>query len=158
MTREEILGFTNRISASNSTGIIAILFDIYETYEEEALHFFEDGDNGKAVMAIKRCSDVIHHLKEALDFNYDISNQLFSLYDFCQMELAKSIYTGNNTGILAAQKIMRELSEAFKEIAENDDSAPVMKNVQKVTAGMTYGKKYLNESIYEGAGARGYFA
>ena len=47
----------------------------------------------------------------------------------------------------------------FKEVAKQDDSEAVMKNVQTIYAGLTYGRGTLNETIDSGADAnRGFEA
>ena len=43
------------------------------------------------------------------------------------------------------------ISTTFKEVAKQDDSEAVMKNVQTIYAGLTYGRGTLNETIDSGA-------
>ena len=42
---------------------------------------------------------------------------------------------------------MSKLQSAFKEIGDSEDEEPVMKNVQSVYAGLTYGRRELNEYV-----------
>lgn len=55
--------------------------------------------------------------------------------------------------------IFEALLPSFKEVAKQDDSEAVMKNVQTIYAGLTYGRGTLNETIDSGADAnRGFEA
>ena len=151
MTREEIAGFTNRISGSNATGIIVVLFDIYSCYTDDAKAAIRKGRDDKHIReyisALRHASQVLRHLKNALDFKYDISSNLYSLYDFCERSLARAMYSLDVKEIDNTLKIMDEISGAFREIAKNDDSPAMMGHAQKVSAGYTYGRNDINESV-----------
>lgn len=158
MTVEDIKGFTNRIVAGNRSQIICVLFDIYKVSEKEALSALAAGEKSNAVKSMNKCTEVLMHLKNALDFNYDISNELYALYDFCQREVSKSIYKANDEGILVASPIMDKLADAFVQVAKEDTSGPMMSNTQEVHAGFTYGKGGMTEQISDGtARPRGFF-
>ena len=151
MTREEIAGFTTRISGSNATGIIVVLFDIYSCYADDAKRALRSGRDGKHmkeyISAIRHASQVLEHLKKALDFKYDISNNLYALYDFCERALARAIYSLDTVEIDNTLKIMDQIGESFREIAENDDSPALMGHTQQVSAGYTYGRHDVNELV-----------
>ena len=42
---------------------------------------------------------------------------------------------------------MEQLLPSFREVAKQDTSEAVMKNVQQIYAGLTYGRGSLNETI-----------
>jgi flagellar protein FliS len=65
----------------------------------------------------------------------------------CKNLLAKAIYQNRLDGICEAEKILKNLYVGFTEAAKSDTSAPLMQNVQKVYAGMTYGRSSLNENL-----------
>lgn len=159
MTKDQIQIYTRKIVESNSTGIIAILFDIYEAYSDDAKAAFEKNDVATATEELKKATEVISHLKNDLVFKYDISTELYALYDFCQRSISKSIYKGNVEGLLESDSIMSKLAVSFKKIAEKDSEKPVMKNSQHVIAGYTYGRNSLNEMVSDGTyGPRGFYA
>ncbi len=151
MTREEKAGFTNRISASNATGIITVLFDIYSCYTDDAKIAIRKGRQRNNIkdymMALRNASQVLRHLKKALDYKYDISKNLYSLYDFCERKLAHAMYTLDVKDIDDTLKVMDNIGEAFREIAKNDSSPALMGHAQKVSAGYTYGRYDVNESV-----------
>lgn len=159
MTKELINQYTLKISSSNSTGIIATLFEIYFSYGDDAREACKCNDKMELVNAVKQCSKVVSHLQKDLDFKYEISKDLYSLYDFCLRSLAKSIYKADLAGLEDADKVMKKLQDAFSQIARADESKPMMANAQYVIAGMTYGRAGLNESMASrNRGPRGFYA
>ena len=52
---------------------------------------------------------------------------------------------------------MNTLREAFVEVAKSDKSKPLMENTQRVTAGLTYGRNNLIESLGAEETTRGYW-
>ncbi len=158
MTKEQKKIYTRRISEGNPTEIIVILYDMFFTDTEEAKQAIEDQDYETARSAIRHAEQVLLHLKNALNFKYELSGELFPLYDFCQRAVQRSNYQGSVTGIEEAERIMRPLSEAFREVAKKDESAPVMRHAQRMVAGMTYGRNDLNESTANYDSNRGFLA
>ncbi len=157
MNRDKISAFTLRIASSNKTGLISVLYDIYEEYQNDAIAAFKAGEIAEAVDNLKKCSEVVSHLKKDLNFNYAVSKNLYALYDYVQRCLSRSIYKASDEGVLEAKEIMAELQEAFAQIAREDNSAPIMQNSQKIMAGMTYGPGSLNENFINNETNRGFW-
>lgn len=150
MDREQRMVYTRRITQSNPSEIIAILYEIFFTYLEDGERAIESKNLAQAREEIRHASMVVQHLKKALNFQYEISAQLYALYDFTQRALEKSNYRANVDGIEEAKKIMIPLQEAFQQTAKKDQSKSVMQHTQTVVAGMTYGRGTLNETtVYE---------
>ena len=99
MNKDKISAFTLKIASSNGTGLITILYDIYEEYEGDALEYFEAGQVDDAIVALKKCSEVVNHLQKDLNFEYKVSGNLYALYDYVQRNVAKSIYKANADGM-----------------------------------------------------------
>lgn len=157
MNQEIISAFTRRISCGNKSQIIAVLFDMLLVDLEDAKNAIEYNEQEEYMEALRHASEVLEHLQNALDFKYDLSRDLYSLYDFCKRSIAKAMYTGREEGIEEALKIIKPLAEAFNEVAQNDTSEPMMQNAQKIAAGMTYGRSDINETIDVDSN-RGFFA
>ena len=158
MNKDKISAFTLKITSSNGSGLISVLYDIYKEYEREALDNFEAGQVEEATKALKKCAEVVNHLQKDLNFEYKVSVNLYSLYDYVQRNISKSIYKADETGLIEAKKVMDELGYAFKEVAKEDKSAPIMQNTQKIIAGATYSRSSLNESIMGDQTSRGFWA
>ena len=159
MTKEKRSAFTKRITQANKSEIIVILFEIFFTYMEDAkCALTGEKDYTAANNALRHASMVLEHLKSALDFKYEIANQLFPLYVFGQKEIARTMYLAEVERIDEVEKIIRPLQEAFIEVAKQDTTDTVMQNTQKMVAGYTYGRSDVNETMADINPSRGFFA
>lgn len=158
MDQQQISTFTRRIVSGNRSEIIEVLFDIYFSYAADGEEALEEKDYKASQNALRHCDQVLQHLKEALDFHYEVSGPLYSLYDFCQRQVARAVYTGKPNALHEAAVVMRPLQEAFSVVAREDDSQPLMQNAQQVTAGYTYGKNDITETMDAEEINRGFLA
>ena len=147
MNQENKSTFTRRISTGNKSEIIVVLYDMIQVDLDDALNGMKNHEQEEYMEALRHASEVLEHLQEALDFDYDISKDLYSLYDYAKRCIAKAMYSGREEGIYDAKEVIDPLAEAFKEVAENDNSAPLMENAQKIAAGLTYGRTDVNEAV-----------
>lgn len=88
--------------------------------------------------------EIIKMLIGDLDFNYEIAKPLFHLYIYVQ----KLIIQGkSNKEYKEAYELIQKLYSAYQEATLLDsDQTPVMKNVQSIYAGYTYGLQGVNET------------
>ena len=164
MTKEKISEFKLRITESNRTQLIVVLYEIYFSYINDALDFLKNMTEERTkeqtddyVKSIRMASMVLRHLKEDLDFSYEISRELYSLYDFCERKLAKAGYSFSKENLEETLSVMKPLCESFREIAKADTSSPMMQHTQKISAGYTYGRHDVTESVAMESN-RGFFA
>lgn len=65
--------------------------------------------------SIKRCREIVLYLKKSLNYQYGISRQLRSMYDFFLYELSR-IEAGRKKDVITELKpLVRELRDAFAE-------------------------------------------
>ena len=148
--------FTRRISQANGGELIVIKYEIVFAYMDDAKQAHEQKDYESYKTAIKQAQKSIESLKTSLDGKFEISKELYSLYNYAISCLAKAIYQNKTDGILEAEEVLKRLYTSFCEAAKTDRSGPIMKNTQQVYAGMTYGRNSLNENCYDN-GRRGFF-
>lgn len=158
MKKEDIAAFNRKIVNSNPTELICVLYEIYFTYETEAVESLFAMQQEDYVDAIRHCGQVVEHLRSILNFEYPISTNLYALYTYVERKLAKAMYKKSEQEIREAGKVMKELQEAFVQVAYEDHRKPLMKNTQQVTVGLTYGKNNLNEAIATDVETRGFWA
>lgn len=157
MTQEKKQEFTRRLTQCNRSGVILIMYEIIFEHLKDAKLALEKKDRDAYKYSIRKAQEMLRELKQVLDFRYELSKNLAALYQFCIEQLAMSMTRANADGILETEKIMNALYRSFVEAAKQDNSMPMMVNVQQVYAGMTYGRKQLNES-YEIDNHRGFLA
>lgn len=138
---------SNVMNASRGQ-LLCITYEILLESIQQAIDHFDDKDRKKH---IQKAVQVIQLLTEDLNFDYDLSKDLFRIYVYVQ-------------GLLVTAKQKEQLDEAYrlidkiyggyKQITEKED-AHNKKNIKKphaqhsesIYAGMTYGKGQLNETI-----------
>lgn len=147
MTKAEIQEYTLRITQGNRTDLIVTTYDIILKYIADASEELKKQDKKKYKWNIKKANEFIAQLMGALDLQYEVSLRLFQLYRFAQKRLIEASYEETDKKLEDVIPIFRELREAFSEVAKQDNSGPVMRNIDQVYAGLTYGKGSLNEIV-----------
>lgn len=141
--------FTRRISQCNRGELVIIMYDICFAYIDDIKKAHAEEKYEDYKHAIKKAQDSIEALMKALDFKYEIAKELNRLYVYARTCLAKALFQNRLDNVLEAEKILKSLYTSFLEVAKTDTSGPLMRNTQRVYAGMTYGRNTLNESCYD---------
>ena len=149
MTNEKKQEFTLRITSANSTELIEILYEMLLEYVEDAKAAIGKNDINEIHDAIRKARGCLRELMESIDFEYDIAGYFMSLYAYVNKELLlaeirKDVKVFDNVKV-----VIEPLRDTYIELAKMDKSEPVMQNTQKVTAGLTYSKSAINESLEE---------
>lgn len=156
MKREQVQDFTRRISQSNRSELIVVIYDIIFAYMEDAKESLNAGNYEGYRKGLTKAQRGVDELMQSLDFQYEVSKNLYALYVFVKEEMAKAIIKKNEDTLEAAREVLMNLYEAFLEAAKQDHSNPLMQNTQQVYAGITYGKNNLTETFQEPT-SRGFF-
>ena len=72
--------------------------------------------------AVDRSSEIIRYLSATLDRKYEISGNLYRLYDFFCYELARVKYGRNKEELERVKRMVGELRDSFRIAAQNNDS------------------------------------
>lgn len=156
MKQEQVQDFTRRISQSNRSGLVVIIYEIIFAYMDEAEESLSGDkyENFKtALLKAQRGMDV---LIQSLDFRYDISKELYALYVFAKENMSKAVIKKDTEELKGVREVLTNLYEGFLEASRQDHSNPLMRNTQQVYAGITYGKNNLTETFQEPV-SRGFF-
>lgn len=170
MTNEMKQEFTRKITQANKTELIIILYEMLSQYIEDAISSNQLGDKRRTIIEIRRATQCVDELIASLNLEYPLAINLFRLYQYIKRELLKVKTESIESNIEQMQAnteavkslehiimIVHGLHEAYAEIVIEDTSGAVMTNIQTVYAGMTYGKKDINENMDSGVEKRGYF-
>lgn len=156
MKQDKIQEYTLRITQSNRTQLVVIIYELILEYVEEARQCRKGNDLEGFADAIDKASGFVKELVGALDFQYEISRQLCSLYLYANRCLNTARRTKQTEELKGVDVVIKGLKESFNTIAESDTSGPVMKNTQAVYEGFTYGKDSRNQVFQNGEGNRGF--
>lgn len=155
MTNERKKDFTMRITQANKTEMIVILYEMVLAYLDDAEDTFEDRDAFKE--SIKKTRECMNELMNSLDYQFELSQMLFRLYVFIGKTLTAAVAHHVREPLAGVRAIIEKLHSAYQEVSNQDHSGSVMENTQTVYAGLTYGRRSLNENCYSVVN-RGYFA
>ncbi len=156
MTKEMKQIFTRRITQANRTQLVVILYDMILTYLKDAAAAQEVGCSQEFKKDMQCARNCISELRGSLDFNYDLSRNLFAIYAFADRELAHDMQGISAQQLSQITGMFQKLRDAYHTISKEDQSQPVMENAQDVYAGFTYGRTDVNESLSHYGSARGY--
>lgn len=137
--------YAKRITTASKTELIVIMYEMFLEYVNDAKE--KSGNVTELRQNIRSARKVVNKLIESIDLKYDVGKQLMSIYLFVNRELLKADIHADVTNIDEIVKIMETLKTTFEELKNKDTSGPMMKNVQAVYAGLTYGKNDVNEYI-----------
>ncbi len=156
MTKETKQDFTLRITQANSTELIVILYDMILCYIRDGEEAFEFKDRAAFREAIRKIRGCMNELLYSLNIEYEIASNLLQLYLFCIRRLALAELRNEVELLGEIERVISKLRLAYKEIADQNNEAPIMQNSQTVYAGLTYGRKNLTENMPEQGTNRGF--
>ena len=156
MNKELVKDFQTRIVNAGRGELLIINYEMLLAQINdaiEALHAEDDEEFGKSMINAHK---LLRELSSGLDFQYDISKELMSIYIFVNKKFIDASIHQTEKDLLEASKILDVLLQGWK-LTEYEEEAPVMTNGQKVYAGLTYGRTNLNEMV-ESSPNRGFKA
>ncbi len=148
MNKEAIKTFSYRISQASKTELVVIMYDMAQEYLKDAIQALNDDDKIGFCNNIRQVKRVIDELSSGLDMQYEIANELFVLYMQADKILIRCLARMDNEGLDKVRNMLNKLRESFYKLSKDDDSGPVLKNVQQVYAGLTYSSAGGSNEIY----------
>jgi flagellar protein FliS len=156
MTNETKQAFTRRITKANRTQLVVVVYDMFLEYINDAKEAKNIGDLHEFGRSLELARGCITDLRQSLNFDYEPSRNLFSIYSYCDRQLASDIYNGSTDNLSAVCDMMKKLRKAFYDLSLTDQSEPLMENTQEVYAGLTYGRNDINETLVNPSLSRGF--
>ena len=120
MKKEQIGDFTRRITQSNRSGLVVVIYDIFFAYLDDAAKAYGDGQWEDYKDALRKASRVLDELMSALDFRYELAGELYSIYVFCRDSLARSMYRRKPDDMDHARRLMEKVYLSQKLQARDD--------------------------------------
>ena len=93
----------------------------------------------------------IDQLITGLDMKYDVSVQLYQLYNYMKRSLINAQVSCDHEKVNEVSGLMKKLRASFLEVSRQD-------NTEKVYSGLTYSRYGANEMAQDTLGNRGYKA
>lgn len=158
MEKEIKQTFVRRITQSNRTELIVILYEMADYYLQAAEKACQQEDWKDFQKQLGYAGDVITRLMKDLDFQYPIAGELYALYRYCLVELSMARIKRRQEETAHVKTVLDNLYPAMKGLMQIDHSEPLMAHTQQVVAGMTYHKANLTEVYQDPDASRGFLA
>ena len=71
---------------------------------------------------------------------YELSGNLYVLYNYMKRTLIGAQVSYDKNVVNSIYDMLGQLRQSFYEVSRHDNSAPLMKNTEKVYSGLTYSK------------------
>lgn len=156
MQKEQIQEFTSKITLSNRTGLTVVTYEILFAYLADARKALGEANWEDYKQSVRKAQKCITELMVTLNFTYELSLELYRIYEYGKELLAKAIYRRSEAEINECESLLRMLYASFVQVADTDTSPVLMQNTEQVYAGYTYGRKDVNSSSVVNP-ARGFF-
>lgn len=158
MKREQLQEFTARVTQGNRTQLVVTIYDIILVSLQDSREAWKAGNMEEWRHSLERAQALVMELVKALDFQYGIANELLPLYLFVNRRILHALARRKMELVDGVDRVIKNLRDAFEEVAKTDKSRPVMSNTQKVYAGLTYGRTSDLSEVYQDTGNRGFKA
>jgi len=156
MNKELVKDFQTRIVNAGRGELLIINYEMLLAQIDDAVEATHINDHEEFGKSMINAHKLLRELSSSLDFQYDISKELMSIYIYVNKKLIDASISESEADLVEASKILGVLLQGWK-LTEYEEEAPIITNGQKVYAGLTYGKNDLNEMV-ENEPNRGYRA
>lgn len=149
MKKELVKEFQRKISQATRSELVIIHYDMLLAQLAEVKEGLETENDFLFEKAMTGAYKMLRELSGNLDFAYDISKELMSIYIYINKKLIDISLHLKVADVEETQKILGILREGWR-LAEFDDEDQVVSNSQKVYAGLTYHHGQLTELVDNG--------
>ncbi|NLP34306.1 MAG: flagellar protein FliS [Clostridiales bacterium] len=149
MQKEDVQAYTVRITQASKSELVVILYEMILTEIKEARDAYDKQDLALYDKELKQAQKFLVELMATLDYRYEISRDLLSLYLYVNKRIITATIQKKPDSLNSAESVLNKLLIGFKGVSKEDTSGPVMSNTQQLYAGLTYGKGTLNETYID---------
>lgn len=156
MDKERIKDYTLRITQSNRTQLVVIIYEITLELVAEAREYAKENEWDNYKENLRKAGTFVRELMGALDFQYEISRELMSLYLYVNRTLIQAEQKQDPELLRGVEVVISGLKKSFEKLSLEDTSEPLMKNTQQVYEGFTYGPDSKGTVYQQATSSRGF--
>lgn len=146
MKKELVKEFQTRIVNAGRGELLIINYEMLLAQLDDAIEAIRNDDIDEFGKSMVNCQKLLRELSSGLDFQYDISRELMSIYIYINKMFINASINQDIKSLEESAKILNVLLTGWK-LTDHTEEAPVISNGQKVYAGLTYGRSDLNEVV-----------
>jgi flagellar protein FliS len=139
---------SSRVATASPLKLVTIVFEgLFDAIDEAKMHL-ENNDLFSFNSEADRAMKIIQELFNSLDFEFELSKGIGSVYFFSKNHLMLGVLKKDFTMFDNVKKVLTPIYEGFVEIASVEEVPdPLISNSTGILAGAMYGKGFLNEQI-----------
>ena len=111
---------TQGIMTASPAELIIMLYDGLVKQVQMGRLALEEGRDDDAFKALDRAQDIIEELAGSLDMEYEISQQIYDIYEFCHVTLYNTILSKSPVNLRGVVDIIGSLKEAWVAISKQN--------------------------------------
>ncbi|PKM56979.1 MAG: hypothetical protein CVU98_08490, partial [Firmicutes bacterium HGW-Firmicutes-3] len=121
--------FQTRIVNASQNDLVVINYEMLITEMDEAIEKFDQDDEKGFTNSMNRATRLLRELSDNLDFQYDISRDLMSLYIFVNKRFIEASIKNSVKPLESAKDVLNMLLLGWQQAAkEEQKTAPLIQN------------------------------
>lgn len=105
----------NYVYSATKSGLLIILYNEIIKNLNQIKGFLELNDYESAIKTAKRTEKIFNYLIQTLDFNYEISYDLYELYIFINKQMFRAVQINSVKEIDELSPLVKDLRDTWKE-------------------------------------------
>jgi flagellar secretion chaperone FliS len=104
---------TQQILTASPEELTLMLYNGAIRFASESILALQNGETEKAHFANIRAQDIVREFMATLDMGYDISRQLYTLYDYIEYRLMQGNIKKDKEQVVEAKQMLTELRDVW---------------------------------------------
>ena len=150
MTDEQMNVYKMRITQAGIGEMTLIMLEMEMQWIEEALEAYDKQDIETFVKCVDKAQSVQVELMNILNMENQVAVDVYSVFAFINKELIRAKIKREPLDLERCIKLLERYHKSFVVVAKTDKGGPVMKQSEKIYAGLTYGSGGLVENSVGG--------
>lgn len=150
MTDEQMNVYKMRITQAGIAEMTVIMLEMEMQWMDEALEAYGIGNMEAFIGCVEKAQAVQVELMNVMNMKNPVAVDVYSVFAFINKQLILAKIKREPLDMERYRKMLDKFHASFQEIMKTDNGGPVMRQSEKVYAGLTYGAGGLVESSMGG--------
>lgn len=150
MTDEQMNVYKMRITQAGIGEMSLIMLEMEMQWIDEALEAYGKQDIGAFIVCVDKAQSVQVELMNILNMKNKTAVDVYSVFAYINKELIRAKMKKAPLDIQRCRNLLERYHKSFEAVAKTDKEGPVMRQSEKIYAGLTYGSGGLVESSVGG--------
>lgn len=150
MTDEQMNVYKMRITQAGIAEMTVIMLEMEIQWIDEALEAYDKSDMPAFLQCVEKAQGTQVELMNVLNMDNPTAVEVYSVFVYINKQLINAKIKRVPLDIERCKGMLEQYHSSFQELVKTDTAGPVMKQSEKVYAGLTYGAGGLVESSMGG--------